>query len=364
MYLLQRIFSMSRFLINKYQSLDVYTPGEQPKDMEYVKLNTNESPYPPSSGVLRAISDEEISKLNLYPDPEGVILREKIAKLYDVKKESVFLSNGSDDILNFSFMAFCSGECKAVFPNISYGFYKVFSDLHGVDYDEIPLKEDFSIDVNDYVNIGKTVVIANPNAPTGLMLTVGEVEKIVSSNLDNVVVIDEAYIDFGGESCVPLTKKYDNLLVVQTFSKSRSMAGARLGFAIASKELIDDLNRIKYSTNPYNINRLTLIAGSAAIDENDYYLNCCKKIINTREYTKKKLTELGFTYLDSMTNFIFARSDKIGGEEYYKKLKGNGVLVRHFANPVISDYVRITIGTREQMDTLFEATKKILGSVF
>ncbi len=351
---------MSKYLINKYRSLEVYTPGEQPKDMEYVKLNTNESPYPPSNGVLRAVSDEEISKLNLYPDPEGIWLREKIAKLYGVKKENIFLSNGSDDILNFSFMAFCSDECEAVFPNISYGFYKVFGDLHKVNYTEIPLKDDFSIDVNDYVNVGKTVVIANPNAPTGLALSPDEVEMIVSSNPGNVVVVDEAYIDFGGKSCYELTKKYDNLLVVQTFSKSRSMAGARLGFAVGSKELIDDLNRIKYSTNPYNINRLTLAAGAAAIDENDYYMECCRKIIETREYSKKKLSELGFTYLDSVTNFIFAKSGSISGEDYYRKLKQNGVLVRHFSNPAISDYVRITVGTKEQMDKLFEVTRKIL----
>lgn len=351
---------MSKFLINKYQSLEVYTPGEQPKDMEYIKLNTNESPYPPSQGVLAAVSAEETSKLNLYPDPDCRILREKLASLYGVTSDNVFVSNGSDDILNFSFMAFCSEECEAVFPNITYGFYKVFGDLHKVSYTEIPLKEDFSIDVNDYTNVGKTVVIANPNAPTGLMLSIDDIEKIVSSNPDNVVVIDEAYIDFGGESCAKLTSKYENLLVVQTFSKSRSMAGARLGFAIGSKALIDDLNRIKYSTNPYNINRLTLAAGAAAVDDNDYYMNCCKKIVETREYAKGQLSKLGFTYLDSSANFIFAKSDKISGEEYYKRLKANGVLVRHFSNPLISDYVRITVGTKEQMDKLFEVTEMLL----
>lgn len=355
------VYKMSKFLINKYQSLEVYTPGEQPKDMEYVKLNTNESPYPPSRGVLAAVSEEETSKLNLYPDPECRLLREKLASLYGVGAENVFLSNGSDDILNFSFMAFCSEECEAVFPNITYGFYKVFGDLHKVSYTEVPLKEDFSVDVNDYIGVGKTVVIANPNAPTGLMLSIGDIERIVSSNPDNVVVIDEAYIDFGGESCVPLTRKYENLLVVQTFSKSRSMAGARLGFAIGSKALIDDLNRIKYSTNPYNINRLTLAAGAAAIDDNDYYMNCCKRIEETREYAKKRLSQLGFAYLDSKTNFIFAKSDRISGEEYYRKLKENGVLVRHFSAPIISDYVRITVGTREQMDKLFEVTEKLVS---
>ena len=354
---------MSKFLINKYQSLEVYTPGEQPKDMEYVKLNTNESPFPPSQGVLDRVSKEELSKLNLYPDPECKLLKDKIANLYGFDSENIFISNGSDEILSFSFMAFCSEEKGAIFPNISYGFYKVYGDLYGVDYTEAPLKDDFTVNVNDYLNTDKTVVIANPNAPTGLSISVEDIENIVKSNPENVVLIDEAYVDFGGKSCVELVRKYDNLLVVRTYSKSRSMAGARLGFAIGSKALIDDLNRIKYSTNPDNINRLTLIAGEAAIDDNDYYVDRCKEIVEIREYSKKKLSELGFTYLDSDTNFIFAKSDKISGEEYYKKLKDNGVLVRHFSNPIITDFVRITVGTRSQMDTLFAETEKILREV-
>lgn len=354
---------MSKFLINKYQSLEVYTPGEQPKDMEYVKLNTNESPFPPSQGVIDRVSKEEISKLNLYPDPECKALKDKIAALYGFESENIFISNGSDEILSFSFMAFCSEENGAVFPNISYGFYKVYGDLYGVDYKEAPLNDDFTVNVNDYLNTNKTVVIANPNAPTGLSLSVEDIEKIVKSNPKNVVLIDEAYVDFGGKSCVELVRKYENLLVVRTYSKSRSMAGARLGFAIGSKALIDDLNRIKYSTNPYNINRLTLAAGEAAIDDNSYYVERCKEIVEIREYSKKRLSELGFTYLDSDTNFIFAKFDKISGEEYYKKLKYNGVLVRHFSNPIITDFVRITVGTRSQMDRLFDETEKILKEV-
>lgn len=351
---------MSKFLINKYQSLEAYVPGEQPKDMEYVKLNTNESPFPPSQGVLDRISSEEVSKLNLYPDPDCKVLRNKIAELYGFESDNVFISNGSDEILSFAFMAFCSEEKGAIFPNISYGFYKVYGDLYGVDYKEALLKDDFTIDVNDYLNVNKTVVIANPNAPTGLSLSVDEIEEIVKSNSVNVVLIDEAYVDFGGKSCIELVRKYENLLVVRTYSKSRSMAGARLGYAFGSKALIDDLNRIKYSTNPYNINRLTLAAGEAAIDDNNYYLERCKEIIDIREYSKTRLSELGFDYLDSDTNFIFAKSDKISGEDYYKKLKENGVLVRHFSNPLISDYVRITVGTRKQMDKLFEVTEKLL----
>lgn len=354
---------MSKFLINKYKSLEAYVPGEQPKDMQYVKLNTNESPYPPSQGVLNRIAAEEVSKLNLYPDPDCKALRVKLAKLYCVEPENVFVSNGSDEILSFSFMAFCSEETGAIFPNISYGFYKVYGDLYKVDYTEAPLNDNFTVNVEDYLDVNKTVVIANPNAPTGLSLSLDEIERIVKSNPNNVVLIDEAYVDFGGASCVELTKKYDNLLVVQTFSKSRSMAGARLGFAIGSKALIDDLNRIKYSTNPYNINRLTLAAGEAAVDDNAYYMECCKKIIETREYAKKKLSELGFTYTASVSNFIFAKSDLISGEKLYLGLKANGVLVRHFSNPIIADYVRITVGTKEQMDRLFEEIEKLLKEV-
>ncbi len=354
---------MSKFLIDKYQSLEAYTPGEQPRDMKYVKLNTNESPYPASSGVIKAVSEEEVARLNLYPDPECRALKEKLAEYYGVGYENVFVSNGSDEILSFAFMAFCSERSGAVFPNISYGFYKVYGDLYNVDYTQAPLNDDFTINVNDYINVNKTVVIANPNAPTGLSLSLDDIERIVSSNPENVVLIDEAYIDFGGKTCLELIKKYDNLLVVRTYSKSRSMAGARLGFAFGSKELIDDLNRIKYSTNPYNINRLTLLAGAAAIDDHEYYTECCKKIAETRELAKGMLSQLGFEYLDSDSNFIFARTDRLGGGELYKRLKEQGVLVRHFSDPLISDYVRITVGTPGQMDILFEKTEKILERV-
>ncbi len=352
---------MSRFLNSKYCGLEAYTPGEQPTDMKYIKLNTNESPYPPSDGVLRAVSSEEVARLNLYSDPTCRVLKEKLAALYGVGFENVFVSNGSDDILNFSFMAFCNGDTSPVkFPEISYGFYSVFAELHGVAYRQMPLRDDFSIDIRDYMGNDANVVIANPNAPTGLCLTLNEIEKTVQANPDRVVVIDEAYVDFGGESAVELTRKYDNLLVVATFSKSRSMAGARLGYAIGSSELIADLMKIKYSTNPYNINRLTLLAGAAAIDDNGYYMENCKKVIEAREYTRTRLLELGFSLTDSKANFIFAKSDKIGGEELYKKLRARGILVRHFNKEKIKDYNRITVGTREQMDALLAAIEEIL----
>lgn len=352
---------MSRFLSSKYKDLEAYTPGEQPIDKKYIKLNTNESPYPPSKKVVDALSSEEVLKLNLYSDPTARGLKARIAELYGVQSENVFVSNGSDDILNFSFMAFCEKGKRAVkFPEISYGFYSVYAELHGADYTAIPLKDDFSIDIKDYSNNDATVVIANPNAPTGIALSVADIEKLVKANPDNLVLIDEAYVDFGGESAVDLTKKYDNLLVVCTFSKSRSLAGARLGFAIASKDIIADLEKIKYSTNPYNINRLSLIAGEMAILDNDYYMDNCKKIIETREYTQSKLRELDFEVTDSKANFIFAKSDMIEGKELYLRLKDKGILIRHFGKEKIKDYNRITVGTREEMDALISAVAEIL----
>ena len=347
---------MSRFFTDKFASLTPYTPGEQPRDMQYVKLNTNESPFPPSPAVTEAVAAES-GKLQLYSDPESTALRGKLAEVYGVKPTQVLVSNGSDEALNFAFMAYVD---SVVFPDISYGFYPVFAQLNNIPYTQIPLKEDFSIDPKDYMGIGKTVVIANPNAPTGLCLPLEDIEAIVKSNPDNVVVIDEAYIDFGGESAIPLVAKYDNLLVVQTFSKSRSMAGARLGFCIGSEQLIADLNTIRYSTNPYNVNRMTEFAGVAALRDNDYYMQKAKTIMENRAWTKKALEELGFFVLDSKANFLFAKSDRITGEELYKKLKARGVLVRHFTKERIDAFNRITIGTLEQMQILIKNIQEIL----
>lgn len=354
---------MSRFLDKRHESLEAYIPGEQPQDKQYIKLNTNESPYPPSEAVVNAINAEEVRDLRLYSDPLCKKLTAKIAALYDVGPENVFITNGSDDSLNFAFMAFAGEDTDAVFPDITYGFYPVYANLHHIKYKEIPLKEDFTIDVDAFCNTGCFTVIANPNAPTGLILTTAEIEKIVSSNPDNVVLVDEAYVDFGGESVAPLIKKYKNLLVVQTFSKSRSLAGGRLGFAIGDKELIEDLQKLKFSTNPYCINRLTLLAGEASIDTNEYYMELAQTIAETREYTSKELKKLGFCVLDSYTNFVFAKNDKIGGEKFYLRLKDEGILVRHFKSERIKEYVRITIGTKEQMDTFIETTKRILQEV-
>lgn len=351
---------MSRFMSPRFAGLEAYTPGEQPQDQQYVKLNTNESPYPPSPAVLERVSAREVERLNLYPDPTGRGLKEKLAALYGVEAKNVFLSNGSDDILNFAFMAFCDAERGVAFPEISYGFYPVYADLYHVDCKKIPLKADFGVDYRDYCGIGRMVVIANPNAPTGMEISLSAIEEILKTNPDHIVVIDEAYVDFGGTSCVDFIKKYDNLLVVQTFSKSRSMAGARLGFAFANEAIIADLEKIKYSTNPYNINRLTLAAGEAAVDSNGYYVENAKKIAETREMTTAKLREMGFTVLDSVANFIFAKSDSLSGKVVYEELKKRGVLVRYFGKAKIEDFVRITIGTPEQMQVLLEKLEEIL----
>ena len=350
---------MSRFFSNKFDALTPYVPGEQPKNMKYIKLNTNESPYPPSPAVLEAVK-EQVSLLPLYSDPECTALRDKAAEVFGVGRENVIMTNGSDEVLNFAFMAFSDETHPIAFADITYGFYPVFAELNGIPYEIIPLRDDFSIDHRDYVGINKNIVIANPNAPTGLALPLSKIEEIVKSNPDNVVIIDEAYVDFGADSAIGLTEKYDNLLVCGTFSKSRSMAGARLGFGIGNAALIQDLNTIKYSTNPYNVNRMTAAAGYAALCENDYYKNNCKRIIETRGYLTDALLSLGFECTDSQTNFIFAKHPRLDGGQLYLDLKKRGILVRHFDKEKISQYNRITVGTREQADALINAVKTIL----
>ena len=350
---------MSRFLSEKYKKLIPYTPGEQPQDKKYIKLNTNESPFPPSEkAVLRA--SEEAKKLELYPDPECRVLTQMMADTLGVDFDEVLMTNGSDEILNFAFMAFCDEKIPAVFPDITYGFYSVFAELNGVPYTEIPLEDDLTIDIEKYFNAGKTVFIANPNAPTGIALSLEQIEEILKHNKDNIVVIDEAYVDFDNESSVSLIHKYDNLLVTQTFSKSRSMAGARLGFGVGNREIIRDLNTVKYSTNPYNINRMTMAAGIGVLEDEEYTKANCREVASVREYTKAELKKLGFEMTDSTANFIFAKHPSIDGKELYLKLRENGILVRHFDKTRICQYNRITVGTREQMQTLIDVVKKIL----
>ena len=351
---------MSKFISSRFDSLKEYVPGEQPKERKFIKLNTNESPYPPSPATVKAAASAA-ERVNLYSDPTLDKVRCRLAALYGLEKSNVTVTNGSDEALNFAFMAYCDKNTGAAFPDISYGFYKVFGMLHGIDYAEIPLKDDFSIDIKDYFGLGRTVFIANPNAPTGLALSLSEIEEIIINNKDNVVVIDEAYVDFGAESAASLIKKYNNLLVVQTFSKSRSLAGARIGFAMGDEALIRDLDKIRNSTNPYNVNSMTLEAGAAAIDDNEYYMSNCRKVMATRKYMSDGLASLGFELTDSMANFLFAKHSKIGGKELYLKLRERGILVRHFDAPRISEYNRITVGTDAEATALLDACKEILN---
>ena len=352
---------MSVYLNSRFAGFESYVPGEQPQDRKYIKLNTNESPFPPSQVVIDAAA-RAAGELNLYSDPECVQLRKAASQVFGVPAEWILPVNGSDEILDFAFMAFCGKDAPIAYPEISYGFYPVLSGLHGIPAIEVPLKDDFSIDYMDYVELHQNIVIANPNAPTGLVLTRDQVEEIVRSNPDNVVIIDEAYVEFGGESSIGLVEKYPNLLVTRTFSKSHSLAGARLGFGIAQSTLIADLNMIKYSTNPYNVNRMTAAAGTAALGENDYYLTNCGIIAANREYTAGGLRDIGFFVTDSKSNFLFARSDKIPGVRLYEALRERGILVRHFGKNAIEDFVRISVGTREQMDQLLQAVSQILSS--
>lgn len=354
---------MSRYLSSRYESLEPYTPGEQPADMgKVIKLNTNESPYPPHEAVAKAAA-ESAAGLNIYSKPEWSELKKELGDIFGLEEEQVFLSNGSDEALNFAFMAFADEETPLVFPDVTYGFYTVFADLNGIPYREIPLGEDFSLNPEDYMKPGATAVIANPNSPTGKCLPVKEIERIVRANRENVVIVDEAYGDFCDESAVSLIMDNENLLVTRTFSKSGSLAGGRLGFALGSRELIGDLNRIKYSTNPYNVNSMTAAAGLATVRNADYYRENCRKIVETRETTDAALKKLGFTTVESGSNFIFASCDRIEGGELYRRLRDRGILVRHFGSERLSDYLRISIGTEEQMEAFLDAVEKILEEI-
>lgn len=355
---------MSRFLTPSLSELKPYVPGEQPKEVErFIKLNTNESPYPPSPKVIEALSGGKIAaSLRLYSDPSCADLLSALAATFGVEHTQVFAGNGSDEVLAFCFLGLCPNG--AVFPDISYGFYPVYARLFNLNYTQVPLREDFTIKPVDYKNERGTVFIANPNAPTGIALALDEIQSILDQDLDRLVVVDEAYVSFGAQSAVELLDKYDNLLVVGTFSKSRSLAGARLGYAVGSKTLIADLNRIKFSFNPYNINTLTQLAGCAALADEEYHRSCCAKIIDTRARASLKLSALGFALTDSRTNFIFAKCPKgLGGLEYYDKLSSRGILTRHWNTLRIENCLRISVGTDADMDALIEATKEILGGM-
>lgn len=350
---------MSRFLSQKHSKLKPYVPGEQPRDRSYIKLNTNESPFPPSPRA-QEYAQKAAQSLQLYSDPDCTEITRKIAELYGVKPTQVLFGNGSDEVLYLAFSCFCDENTPAVFPDITYGFYKVFAQFLAVPYMQIPLQDDFTVNPEDYRNIAKTVFIANPNAPTGHYLGLDAIEEIVKSNPDNVVVIDEAYIDFGGQSAVSLIDRYDNLLVTQTFSKSRSLAGGRLGMVFGNEDLIADLRMAKYSINPYNVNAMTMAAGLGALMDEEYTRENCKKIIENRNFATAELRYMGFTVLNSDANFILAGHDQIPGADLYKELKQRGILVRYFDTHRLKSFVRITIGTRQEMESLLKAVMLIL----
>lgn len=331
-----------------------YTPGEQPKRADIIKLNTNENPYPPAPGVANALHRMDAGMLRLYPDSSVGELVHEIAVFYGVEDEQVFVGVGSDDVLAMIFLTFFNSGEPILFPDITYSFYDVWARMLRIPYRQIPLDGDFRIRGEDYRQPNGGVIFPNPNAPTGELMELSQIERIVQANPDGIVVVDEAYIDFGGESALPLIAKYDNLIVVQTFSKSRSLAGSRIGYAISSPKVIRYLNDVKYSFNSYTMDSVTIALGVEAVRDRAYFEETLGKIMRTREWTKRKLRELGFAFGDSKSNFIFARHPKLSGPKLFEALRASGIYVRHFSGPRIREYLRITVGTDEQMHRLIE----------
>jgi histidinol-phosphate aminotransferase len=346
---------MSKFWSPLVQKLDPYVPGEQPKGQNLVKLNTNENPYPPSAKVTAAISEDEVRLLRLYPDPDSSKLKQCIADYYEIERDQVFVGNGSDEVLAHAFVAFFKQSQAIMFPDVSYSFYPVYANLFEIQTKTPSLNSDFTIDVNAYAQPNGGVILPNPNAPTGIGLALPEVKTILDNNPSSVVIIDEAYIDFGGESAVQLIKHYPNLLVIQTLSKSRSLAGLRVGFALGQAQLIEALDRVKNSFNSYPLDRIAEVAAIAAIQDETYFKTCCSKIIATREWTTTELVKLGFSVLPSQANFLFARPNHLPAAEVFQLLREQGIIVRYFNKPGLSDYLRISIGTEIEMQSLIDA---------
>ena len=349
---------MSRFICEDLKGLEEYTPGEQPTGRKYIKLNTNESPYPVPKAVIRGAL-EEAKKLNLYSDPAAAQLTAAIARFHSVSEDNILVTNGSDEVLAFIAQCYCRGK-RVMFPDVTYGFYESLCGLYGIKYTTAPLNDDFTVDFEKYAK-AEVVFLANPNAQTGIGVKSSRIIDFVRFNKNRLVIVDEAYVDFGGQTVAPLIKDCDNLIVVRTFSKSRSLAGGRLGYALAGNELIRELGKVKFSFNPYSVNRMTLAAGLAAINSPYYFDDCVKKIVATRTKTVGDLTALGFEILPSSANFIMAKHAAIGGGELKSRLKENGILVRHFTNERIKDYIRITIGSDKEMFAFVTAIAKIIG---
>ena len=329
-----------------------YVPGEQPKRQDIIKLNTNEFPYSPAPAVKKALEDFDYDNLRLYPDPAITNLVGAVADTYGLKPENVFVGVGSDDVLAMAFLTFFNSDKKILFPDITYSFYDVWADLYRIPYEVQPLNEDFSICKEDYFKENGGVIFPNPNAPTGVEESLEMIEEIIKKNPDVVVIIDEAYVDFGAKSALPLIEKYENLLVVQTFSKSRALAGIRIGCAFGSEKIIKYLNDAKFSFNSYTISRLTEAIGCASLGDKEYFASTVQKVIDTRERTKTRLTELGFSFADSKANFIFATHKSVSAKELFEAMREEGIIVRYFNKPRIDNHLRISIGTDEQMDAM------------
>lgn len=345
---------------NNVRRVVPYTPGEQPQMSDIIKLNTNENPYPPTPGVQTILDNFDHARMRLYPDPEAGILVDALAKTYNVKPSQVFVGVGSDDVLSMAFMTFFNSGKPVLFPDVTYSFYDVWAEVYRIPYQTVPLTEDFRIDPQDYRQENGGIIFPNPNAPTGVLETLETVEAILQANPDSVVIVDEAYIDFGGESALPLLEKYDNLLVVQTFSKSRSMAGMRIGFAIGSEKLIKYMNDVKFSVNSYTMNHLTILCGAAALEDDAYFRKTTEQIMWTREEAKQRLAALGFVFPDSMSNFIFASHPDHDAGVLFEELKMRRIFVRYWNKPRISQHLRITIGTPAEMDRLYAALEEII----
>lgn len=346
---------------NNIRKVVPYVPGEQPKLLDVIKLNTNENPYPPAPGVEKVLREFDVDSLRLYPDPLVSDLVKAIADFYGLNENQVFTGVGSDDVLAMIFMTFFNSDKPLIFPDITYSFYDVWAEMLRIPYETIALDDEFKINPEDYYRENGGVIFPNPNAPTGELLSLDMVEDIIKHNSDVIVVVDEAYIDFGGASALPLIDKYDNVIVVQTFSKSRSLAGSRVGYAMANPVLIKYLNDVKYSFNSYTMDRITIAAATEAVKDREYFEATTAKVIKTREWTKNELARLGFEFGDSKSNFIFARHPKMSGQDLFDKLKAEKVFVRHFSKPErIADYLRISIGTDQQMQKLISILERIL----
>ncbi len=352
---------MNKFWSDRINNMEPYVPGEQPKEQKFIKLNTNENPYPPSPKAIAAANEAAGGGLRLYPDPDSSELIDALADFYGLRKEQIFVGNGSDEVLAFCFPAFFNTDGEIVFADITYSFYPVYAKLYGIPYRNIPLNDDYTLPVDEYCKPNHGVLIANPNAPTSIEVPIGDIEKILKANPDNVVIIDEAYVDFGGTSAVGLIDSCDNLLVVQTFSKSRALAGLRVGFAMGSENLIAALNAVKNSFNSYTLDKIAIKTAAAAVRDREYFDAICSKVVNTREKTIAELRAIGCDIPDSKTNFMFVSHPRVHASELYSRLREKGILVRYFNKPRLDNRLRISVGTDEDMEILVREFKEIVG---